>query len=185
MKGRLRIIFITLTVLFLIILYLVGLASLPYNPLSLSSSHRFDLISIIPEGWAFFTRNAREDVVYVYKKDENNKWNLISIPGGSSRYLFGLNRKGRAFDAEVGLLLQEVPETKWIESKRSIDYFFEATTVLPVIKVENEVNFPSCTGEVIIQKTPLIPWAWSTLKTKIIMPYKIVELNVTSSKKIN
>lgn len=64
---------------------------------------------VIRQGWGFFTRDAREDIVRTAHL-EAGRWvvkegNLTS----SSENLFGLSRKSRNFDQDLAVLLESLP----------------------------------------------------------------------------
>ncbi|UCJ08207.1 SdpA family antimicrobial peptide system protein [Chitinophaga pendula] len=176
-RVRLRLMLLFLVASLLFVLYFVALASLPNNPVALKSNSRFHVISFLPEGWAFFTRNAREDVLYVYKKQPDGHWELVNVPGSSLRFIFGLNRKGRAIGPEIAVLLRQLNDEDWLESRYPVSSFFKTDTLRPHI-VNNTAPDPACSGDLIFQLTPPIPWAWAGSGKEIIMPYKIIRLYV-------
>jgi antimicrobial peptide system SdpA family protein len=64
---------------------------------------------VFRQGWGFFTRDAREDIVRTARL-EAGRWvvkegNLTS----SSENLFGLSRKSRNFDQDLAVLLESLP----------------------------------------------------------------------------
>lgn len=177
---RLRLIFLLLIASLVLTLYFVALASLPNNPISLKSNSRFHVVSFLPEGWAFFTRDTREDMQYVYKKQADGHWELVTLPGASLRYLFGLSRKGRAIGPEITLLLRQIEDDSWTKSRMPVSIFFQHDT-LKTYTISNPAPAPICTGDIILQSIPPVPWAWSGSKKEIIMPYKIVRLYVKTT----
>lgn len=178
--SGLRLIFLLLVALLMLGMYLVGLSSLPSNPVSLSVNSKFHVVSFLPEGWAFFTRDARENMLYVYRRMEDGRWELVNVPGSSLRYSFGLNRKGRAIGPEIAVLLRQIDSDDWVESRSPLNNFFQNDTLKKHV-INDTAPLPACTGDIILQLIPPVPWAWSGSKKEIIMPYKIVRLYVKAA----
>ncbi|MFE8595893.1 SdpA family antimicrobial peptide system protein [Archangium violaceum] len=87
--------------------------SLPYNPLELPGEKKLLTRTWAPEGWKFFTRNAQEERPVLFTR-RNGAWERAEQgPASRPRYLFGLNREGRAQGLEFGLLLEQLPASAW------------------------------------------------------------------------
>jgi len=178
---RLRYIYLTLLLFISTVIYLTVVAALPDSPIHTSSLARMNLVSVIPEGWAFFTRDSREENFYVYEKNKKNEWQLVNIPGASPSFLFGLDRSGRAFSAELSMLLEQLPGPgNWINSEVALKHFLSVDT-FAIKKVINHSSLQRCKGELIIQKVPPVPWAWAKFKN-VVMPYKIIKIYVEEGK---
>lgn len=174
---RLRILLAVLITGIILVVYCVALAALPYSPISFGRISRINTISLVPEGWAFFTRDAREDVIIVYKKTPTGIWEQVNVPGASARYLFGLDRKGRAIGVELAMLKAAIADSTWHSSRRPLSAHFQRDT-LPVQHLKNNAAQPLCLGDIIVQVTPPVPWSWARNHSKVIMPYKIARLYV-------
>lgn len=156
-------------------------AALPDSPIHTSSLTQLNVVSVAPEGWAFFTRSPREDNLFVYEKNKDNAWQLVNIPGGSPSFIFGLDRSGRAFSAELKMLVDQLPDpAEWISSEVNLKQFLSVDT-LPVKHVIDRSAIQRCKGELIIQKVAPVPWAWAKYKN-VTMPYKIIKIYVEKGK---
>lgn len=76
------------------------------------AGHRLDgqpVAQLFRQGWGFFTRDAREDIVRSARLDGGHwvvkEGNLTS----SRENLFGLSRKARNFDQDLSVLLESLP----------------------------------------------------------------------------
>ncbi|ASZ11346.1 SdpA family antimicrobial peptide system protein [Chitinophaga pendula] len=174
---RLRIILLVLITGITLMVYCIALAALPHSPISFGRISRINTISLVPEGWAFFTRDAREDMIIVYKKNSAGIWEQVNVPGASARYLFGLDRKGRAIGVELAMLQAAITDSIWQASREPLTAHFQHDT-LPVQLLKNNAAQPLCLGDIIVQVTPPVPWAWARNNKKVIMPYKIARLYV-------
>ncbi len=167
-RFRLRLIFLLLVFVFCLVVYEAALVLLPYNPISPTPAERIEFLSVLPQGWAFFTKNPRGEVLYIYKETQN-KWDLVNVPGASLKFGFGLNRKGRAIGPEAGSLLKLIPDSLWQPTNLSAGKPF---------KVVDSCANPSCIGHIRFVKTTLVPWAWARTGRKTVMPAKMIELDV-------
>src|SRR5690606_6732348 len=52
--------------------------ALPYNPVKLPFQDRFNIRLFLPEGWAFFTRDPREDRMLPYLRGAEAGWTRAS-----------------------------------------------------------------------------------------------------------
>lgn len=163
------------------IIFLIMMAAFPDSPIHSSSLTQLNLISIVPEGWAFFTRSPREENIYVYEKDKESLWKLVNIPGASPTFIFGLDRSGRAISAELQILLDQLPDSNdWVESRVKLKNFLSNDTLV-AYQVKNFSKIQRCKGELIIQKVKPVPWAWSNIEN-FVMPYKIIKIYAEESK---
>ena len=55
----LKLFFVGLVLFWSILLSLVAISGLPYNPLSMSLRIELGIRSVLPEGWGFFTKDPR------------------------------------------------------------------------------------------------------------------------------
>ncbi|WP_410479179.1 hypothetical protein [Pedobacter miscanthi] len=100
----LSLIFIVLVIFSAVILYCVITTALQ-TPFNISSTVKRNTFYFLPQGWAFFTRDSREEKLWAYKRTYNGSLVPLSPPGGSFTYLFGINREGRKLTAEYNRLL--------------------------------------------------------------------------------
>jgi len=175
---RFRIVFSILVVLSAILIYNVALTSLPYNAIDYSYKTKMHFLTLLPEGWAFFTKNARDENVYVYKKIDGTFENCDPT-GSSYKYAFGFNRKGRAKTAELESMCALFSESDW--TKDSVLNFAELKSKAQVHDVEDRVKDYAYSGEIFVIKREPIPWAWSRLPGRIDLPFKYIILNVRNT----
>ena len=160
-----------------LVIYMAFVSATPRSPLSPSPASMFNTTLLVPEGWAFFTRNPREPDVVLYKK-VNGQWlhDPINPLSMSSNY-WGLDRRPRAQSTEVAMILSSVPQDLWVSSDSSVEScltnFFDSS----ILQINNIVPEPVLCDTVAIQLLPPVPWAWSKNK-KLIMPYRLVCIKV-------
>ncbi|MEM9389998.1 MAG: SdpA family antimicrobial peptide system protein [Bacteroidota bacterium] len=114
-----KIVFLTISIVYLVFIFLVADSSLGYNPIRLPKSVNSSVFSLIPQGWGFFTRDPREPLIDLYEISETNL-NKLTLPNSSFEYLYGFSRGMRFRASRVGYLTEQISETAW-ESFENLD----------------------------------------------------------------
>jgi len=127
------------------------------------AGHRLDgqpVAQLFRQGWGFFTRDAREDIVRTARR-EGGRWvvkegNLTS----SSENLFGLSRKARNFDQDLSVLLESLPaHQSWSPCRKvstpgsCVDKSDFSTA--PAIELHSSTE--ALCGEIVLVRQPPIP----------------------------
>lgn len=135
-------------------------AVMPYNPLRLPGSGFIDMRLLLPEGWAFFTRNPREPDFYVYLREPDGRWrpaaDMTRFRLGTA---LGLDRFGRAMGLEVGLLLERAEKARRASCEREAQECLEQAPV--ALTVSNPGPRAQLCGSVGMHFRKPVPWAWS------------------------
>ncbi|WP_103020449.1 SdpA family antimicrobial peptide system protein [Salinibacter altiplanensis] len=167
----------------LVILFLWGTfgayilqASMPYNPIDLPYSDVVDMRTVIPEGWAFFTRNPREPSSRFYEKRDGT-WQSARLGANASpENLFGLSRRGRGQGIEAARLIEQAPDSAWTKCKASARSCLKSISHVPT--VENPSPLPTFCGTVGFVRRPPVPWAWNESRLDIHMPGQALKLDI-------
>lgn len=154
-------------------------AALPTNPVtSLFAEDRLAVRSVLPQGWAFFTRSPREERTLPFLRDEGGVWHEIhTATHAEPRHAFGLNRRSRAQGVEVGLLLGEVSAAQWHDCGGPVAGCLDEAEV--VARLRNPSPAPSVCGDVALVRREPLPWAWSQDDTVENMPALVARLEVS------
>ncbi|MBE9601877.1 hypothetical protein [Pedobacter sp. MC2016-24] len=67
------------------------------NPFYISRLLKGNIAYILPQGWTFFTRNAREEKLFIFERENNGSLSQVDLRASSYVYCFGLDRTGRGF----------------------------------------------------------------------------------------
>ena len=154
------------------------------NPFKMKSVFISTAVRItLPQGWAFFTKNAREDVFDLYRLNKSNQ--LIKIREArqaSTLNMFGLKRTARAMGLEFSRIVQKVPAK---DSVFGIDYPDVPSVEkaikegsIKAIEISTSEKRPLLLGYIVIIKRKVIPWAWSSNYSEINYPINILFVNV-------
>ena len=166
------------TCLWVGIVFKILFSSLPYNPLSPDYGQKVTLITIIPQGWGFFTRDPREPDLVLYTLRDKQWEKSPFMPISAVNNLMGLNRFPRAQSVELAMILSRVKGTDWRTTNAKItDVVVNTQEILsiPSLSPLPTLNDTLC----IVLKEP-VPWAWTSNRGDIAMPSKYVIVNVTS-----
>jgi sporulation delaying protein A len=151
--------------------------SLPFNAVNLPLADALNTRVWFPEAWGFFTRDPRESRVLV-RMERRGRWVPASLgPQARLSNAFGLRRRARAQGVEIGLLLEEVPDSAWVHC-----------TGLPEECLERTKNWyavgdisprPTLCGRIGFVLQPPVPWAWARSGERITMPSQVLKAEVS------
>lgn len=152
-------------------------ANLPYNALTLPLQSKFDLRAVLPEGWAFFTKDPRTERITTLRAIDDHWQSAQLSPQSSWRSFFGIDRSARAQGVETGLLMHGVPTAQWRNCK-SLPTSCLAAEALQPFPTTNRSPRPTLCGDIaIVLQTPT-PWAWSRSGRIVNMPSRYLKLRV-------
>lgn len=155
----------------------VFFTSIQFNPIQNKLDSKRIVYSIVPQGWAFFTRNPREAQVLLYEI-KDNKPQKINHLHSSGCNLMGLNRRSSVYISEIQLVRAELSDslfsdTEWNYQNSSLGYIPEKQYI-----VRNKVSNPLLCGEYLLVLQQPIPWAWSSKIKTMKMPAKIIRIKL-------
>jgi antimicrobial peptide system SdpA family protein len=136
------------------------------------------MILFVPEGWAFFTKDPRDERYLSFVRGSDGRWAFIDRgPNAEPRNWFGLNRLARAQGPEIGVLVSRVPAPAWqdcnIEPTQCLDrspVAYRGATPSPI---------PALCGSVgIVVQRPL-PWAWFSAREEVVLPSRVARLEIS------
>jgi antimicrobial peptide system SdpA family protein len=131
--------------------------------------------SLVPEGWAFFTRSPREERVLPYVLRDGRWTDVHAPPHAEPQHAFGLNRVSRAQGVELGLLYGGLPSNAWTSCRFTDAARCLAGTAIS-LTLRNVSPDPTICGDVALLRQEPVPWAWAHSTTA--MPIKYVRLAV-------
>lgn len=133
------------------------------------------IVTLAPQGWAFFTRSPREERFLPYAWTGSG-WRYGQMgPHAEARNAFGLDRASRAQGVELGLLYSAIPSDAWDACDTEPTICFDQARTS---NVQNRMPAPSICGTWAIALQPPLPWAWREAATETIMPSRVVRLAV-------
>lgn len=145
------------------------------NPVRLSYTSVQELYSVFPQGWAFFTRNPKEEVLQLYQLDQGKLLLVNNSTSLSFKDFFGFKRRTRKVSAELAEIIKKVPVKSWKEYRgREVSEVLKSLMLSDT--VPNVFEEKLLTGEYIVYRSKRVPWAWS--KSSVKLPYRAVKIYV-------
>lgn len=140
--------------------------ALPPNAVQLPAAEHVQARLWLPQGWAFFTRNPREDDVFLFRRS-GAAWRSVALgPASRPAYMLGLRRLPRARNIELGLVIACVPPSAW--KRCSVRPQECAATIGETTVAKNPTPHASLCGVLAIVRQPPVPWAWG--RSDVVMP---------------
>ncbi len=151
------------------------IASNTDNPVRLANSNAQEINSLFPQGWAFFTRDPREEIIRLYEQEEKDYIYLNKSSSLLVADIFGIKRHKRRLSSELAEIIKKIPSKSWMSYEN--EKLFESMSLLKVTDtLKNEFKNNILKGEKIIYRSKRVPWAWSSSNVK--MPYMLAKVYI-------
>lgn len=173
-----RVLYISLFSVYIILFITIFYNSIPYNPLAQKNEFVEKIMPLFPEGWAFFTKNPREEVIYFYSVGRDNSLNLVEEGRRNAdlKNWFGLKRDVRYLSYERGLVISTIKDQEWYDCKQLDQLLIDSMRSITVEFASKMVFIQP--GKYIIQYKEPIPFAWRNSADIIEMPSKVVLVEI-------
>ncbi|WP_432924893.1 SdpA family antimicrobial peptide system protein [Microbispora sp. CA-135349] len=160
----------------LVIAYVVH-SQLPAHALRLPGEQelRADIRQVAPQGWAFFTRSAREPRLEVWTATGAGAPRTFAASPPETRAAAGWDRGSRARMREMDLLAGSVPGDRWRACDGAVAICLSRADA---VTVASPVARPTLCGTVGLSRRVPLPWAWAGSAQKV-MPSTVTVVNVT------
>ena len=116
---------------------------------------------IFRQGWGFFTRDAREDMVSVARLDDAVWRTAGGQAMSSSENSFGLSRTARLIEQDVGYILASLPEdSEWIDciDRASLTSCLQDLDPAAAVSI-SPIDADFCGSVALVRQTP-VPFAY-------------------------
>jgi antimicrobial peptide system SdpA family protein len=151
-------------------------ASRSINALEVPFQPKFLLQQLMPQGWAFFTRDPREERLHVYAETARGWVSADPGPHASWQYAMGFDRRPRVHGVELALLLAQFRQAAWQECKQNpVTCLATVETAAMVVNTSPQPAFCGPLG--IVRQVP-VPWAWARATKPVTMPSQILKVDV-------
>lgn len=160
-------------------LFFFWIAYSPPNPLSpqWTPDEQLNFKTVFPEGWAFFTRDPRQEAFSLYSRTADGDWsNGLLGPASQASQLFGWSRISRAQGLDVGEISYQLSERNY---KTCVSANPQACLAkLPaVVQIRNDASHPLICGHTVLLWRQPVPWSWSSFRS-ITLKARVANLNV-------
>lgn len=165
----------------LILFFIVLISSIPFNPIQYKVNYIEQVFTYAPQGWAFFTRDAREEQVYIYRI-ENNKLKKINQKHANIDNFIGLSREVSKLAIEVEIISTLADKKKFPLTTWNYNENLYGKIPSRSIEIKNLIKSPILCGDYLIVYQSIVPWAWSKAKKKMKMPAKVLKVKIKCQK---
>lgn len=152
--------------------------SLPFNPIKAKVPTERLISSTVPQGWAFFTRNAREAQVKLYSISEGDVTPIHQQHSSFVNY-FGLKRASSKLLLELQAIRTQITDDQFENTEWNYQKNRYGNIPDTVYHVDNLLNDPMVCGTYLMVLQEHVPWAWSGSLKKIMMPAKVIRFHVS------
>lgn len=175
--------FVSAILIVILIMFKILAMNLGNNPLNTTRYGYISYTSLLPEGWAFFTKNSREPVIHLYKYSEENI-RLVNLRNLSGEFYFGLSRHNRILNIQLGNILSTILEDSINGFELNAYDENELGKIFKKYKYNdisyNKSQLPNFNGKYIVAIQQLLPWSLIYKKpnyksTFIVYPINIVK----------
>lgn len=160
-------------IIFFLALNFIFINSIPNGILKLKNKAFNEVIvsGIFMEGFAFFTRNPREEQISVFHLNSLKKLHVLNAE--ASNY-YGLSRRNRLINLRINKINQKIKPEIWINSKNTHNTINLNKIKTIDIKSENlELQ-----GAFLLMKSEILPYSWfSNSRTKVVLNKKFLIVN--------
>lgn len=139
-----------------------------------------DTQKIAPQGWAFFTRDAQEEQISVWRELDGTWAAEQTIPNASPSEFLGLGRGPRANAIQQGADLEAASKvaTQCDPKSTFVITVHECLTNAVAIRLNRKALAWKTCGEFALVLQKPLPWVWASKGADEIMPVSLQRYNV-------
>jgi len=155
----------------------VLMGAMPRTPLMLNKSVKKKISKIYPNRWSFFTKNPKEEYIYILKKDGKDYLFHKNFPNSSLSNVFGLINYQKAVGLEYGIITGQIDEDLWNVNENG-DNLFEILKKdsLQSLSIKKTKDISKLSGEFVFVKIEPLPYLWRNKVNQFDMPCKFVKI---------
>lgn len=132
-----------------------------------------------PQGWAFFTRDARESWYRAFLIDSHGQPVPANVADYRGAPWNGVHRNVRNRGIAIGQVLKGIPKESWSRCEKPITTCFRGIADEQPAQVSLTMrDHTGFCGPALLQEKTTVPWAWRRSYTEINMPSRIAYVDV-------
>lgn len=175
-----RLSFFVITASWAVLVLVVAALSLPTTVMTPRwvEGQRTVATTLMPQGWAFFTKSSRGEAFRALPVDEDETLVEPDIRNGSLANGFGLNRSFRLVNSDLEVLRRAVPKEAWNQCAENDEGCWNAAKENPLVVDENGLGYIQCGDYYLVSVEP-IPYSWRERYESKQIVRSVVRLEVT------
>jgi len=136
--------------------------------------------SLLPQGWAFFTRDGREETTKPYVAGRDHEWHeLENFRSTVLSTGWGADRTARAVLADVGALETRVDE--WKTCASDVDSCVQEVAASSPQVIEGLRPRPELCGNIVLVRSKPVPFSYAGLTREREARAALLEVSCTSA----
>jgi antimicrobial peptide system SdpA family protein len=136
---------------------------------------REDIRRVLPQGWAFFTRSAREPRLEIWEQSSQGWRSVDNVGQAMTRSFGGWDRGPRARVNEAALVATSIPARRWKACAGDLGTCFGSAAPAAIT---NPTTQALLCGTVGLSRREPLPWAWAGTAEES-MPVTVTVVTVT------
>jgi antimicrobial peptide system SdpA family protein len=177
---KVKIFFGCATLIFSLLIITTFVNSIGYNLLTNNRNWNTNFQFLFPEGWAFFTKDATDELTTLYavqRKGETVSLQEVDIRNGSPKAWFGISRSNRLLHVEMYQIINQIDLVNWVPVAQKDTLLAKVAAASPG-EIVNFVQHPVLNGEYVIVKQKPVPWSWRKNKENLFMPGTFAHIKI-------
>ena len=139
----------------------VFVSAIPESALSPGAQAANVVRKFMPEGWAFFTRSARESTIRVYRYQGNGSFADDSTVNVVSSDRFSPSRLVRVRSIFLGIVELRINEEEWVVCEGGpVKCAQKIKVAQGTREMKLALHRQAYCGDVLLQKSGPVPWRW-------------------------
>jgi antimicrobial peptide system SdpA family protein len=152
----------------------VALVHSPHSPLSPGRRAILIAAPVIPEGWGFFTRNPREEQLFVYQ--EGVALRSMDPVDAAPNPLLEFARVRRRRSVEIAMIAELVPESAFVPARPLDELIGDESN--PHYELRSPVKRPDLCGKLLFERRAPTPWSWANRSSGMKIRGRVARVSV-------
>lgn len=157
--------------------YFIGLANIAHTN-TLEFRTKKNLTFMMPQGWAFFTKDPREVRMDAYKITESGEIKLLTIGNTSWENAIGLSKGNRYADYELSKIIPHIPKEAWKNGIGILGENIVSDSLTIIYTLEEELKNYYAGEEYLLYQYKPIPYAWAGKGQENHRPYLVARIKI-------
>lgn len=138
----------------------IFVAAMPYSPVSLDLLTKINVMSVLPEGWGFFSRNPREVDLLIFEKHGGAWAPNRNAPTAHYRNYFGIRRTARIRSIESARIVAYFESATWHDCDSGIGGCLPNTSD-SILEYRIARRYAAFHDTIALVRQEPLPWAWA------------------------
>lgn len=159
---------------------IIFLGIMPKNPIMVNEKFKTEICAIFPERWCFFTKNPKDNYMYILQKNADGSYHIHpNYPNSAGSNLFGLLLKQRAIGLEYGMITSKIDRNLWSKntSGKSLMEILKNDSS-KIVKTRVYSRDALLKGEFVFVEIEPVPFMWKNKIKQFEMPSKYIKIKI-------